>query len=107
MGITMTTWTIRVDEVLDKLVDDNVKSLGYTSKAELIREAVRIYILDRNISRLGLSTLERERKNAESSHAEQALSRFRSLTKDKLLVKKVLDEERQILEDALLKITGD
>jgi len=102
----MTTWTIRADEILDKLVEENVRALGYTSKAELVREAVREFILKRNMGRLGLRTLNNQKREAEGIDPRQAFNRLSSLTNDKKLVKKVITEEREIVEKALLKVTG-
>jgi len=41
----MRTWTLKVDENLDKAVQKAVKLLGFTGKAELTREAVREYLI--------------------------------------------------------------
>ncbi len=107
MCITMSrVWTIRVEEVLDKLVEDNVQNLGYSSKAELVREAVRVFILERNIGRLGLNTLDRERSDNSDLTPEQALKRLRSITTDSEKIKSITDEERSILENLLFNLTG-
>jgi hypothetical protein len=39
------TWTLKVDESLDRAVQKAVKLLGFTGKAELTREAVREYLI--------------------------------------------------------------
>ena len=107
-GIHMsTTWTIRADKRLDRLVNENVRLLGYTSKAELVREAVREFVLKKNAGRMGLYTLDKYRKEAEYIDPKEALERLGKLTSDKELVKKILEEERNILEKALLSAIGD
>ena len=102
----MTTWTIRADDVLDKLVEENIRLLGYTSKAEFIREAVREFILQRNMGRLGFLTLDDQRREAEATDPHEAIKRLRSLTTDKQLINQVLDEERTIIQQLLLKFKG-
>ena len=103
----MTTWTIRADDILDQLVGQNVKSLGYSSKAEFIREAVREFILRRNAGRLGLLSLEQERNAAKKVDVNDALKRLASLSKDKDFVDNIVKEERDIIERALLHCTGE
>lgn len=102
----MTTWTIRADDVLDKLVEENIRILGYTSKAELIREAVREFILQRNLGRLGLLTLDDQRREAREINPSEAIERLRSLTSDQQLIDRVVKEERAIIEQLLLKFKG-
>ncbi|MFQ6127143.1 MAG: ribbon-helix-helix protein, CopG family [Candidatus Heimdallarchaeota archaeon] len=102
-----TTWTIRADKVLDKLVEENVRALGYSSKAELVREAVREFILKRNAGRLGLLTLDRQREEGKTIDPNEALERLSTITKDKGLVDRILEEERDIVEKALLRCVGD
>lgn len=103
----MTTWTIRADDVLDKLVEENVRILGYTSKAELVREAVRDFILRRNMGRFGLLTLDHQRKAAAIVNPQEALKRLASITEDPNLVDQIMNEERELIEKALLKVIGD
>ncbi len=102
-----TTWTIRADKTLDKLVEENVRVLGYSSKAELIREAVRDFILQRNTGRLGLLTLDQHRESGKTIDPNEALERLATLTKDKKLVERILEEERDIIEKALLRCIGE
>jgi hypothetical protein len=40
-GSIVITWTLKIDEELDKKTTLLLKELGYTSKAELIRELLR------------------------------------------------------------------
>jgi Arc/MetJ-type ribon-helix-helix transcriptional regulator len=102
-----TTWTIRADKTLDQLVDENVRALGYSSKAELIREAVREFILRRNVGRLGLLTLDQHREASKQIDPNEALERLATLTKDKQQVAQILEEERDIIEKALLRCLGE
>lgn len=101
------TWTIRADKRLDRLVNENVRLLGYSSKAELIREAVREFVLRKNAGRMGLYTLDKYRKEAESIDSKEALERLGKLTSENELVEKILKEERNLLEKALLSVNED
>jgi len=102
-----TTWTIRANKTLDKIVEENVRALGYSSKAELIREAVREFILRRNTGRLGLLTLDQQREEGKTIDPNEALERLATITKDKELVDHILEEERDIIEKALLRCIGE
>ena len=96
------TWTIRVNEDLDRLVDSSISELGYTSKAELVREAIREFILKQNVGRLGLRTAGRFRST--SGDPDEALARLATITRDVKAVDEILSEERQAIEDALLRL---
>jgi len=89
------TWTIRVNEDLDRLVDSSISELGYTSKAEL-------FILKQNVGRLGLRTAGRFRST--SGDPDEALARLATITRDVKAVDEILSEERQAIEDALLRL---
>lgn len=102
-----TTWTIRADRILDKLVEENVRTLGYSSKAELVREAVREFILNRNAGRLGLLTLNHQREKGKKIDPNEALERLATITKDNELIDRILEEERDIIEKALLRCIRD
>lgn len=103
MGVfLLVTWTIRINEQLDKLVNSNIRDLGYTSKAELVREAVREFILKQNLGRLGLRTT--DRLKTATVDPDEALARLAAITKDVNAVDQILSEERQAIEDALLRI---
>ncbi len=43
------TWTVESPDTLDALVVEASKKLGYMNKSELIREAVRVFLLEREI----------------------------------------------------------
>jgi Arc/MetJ-type ribon-helix-helix transcriptional regulator len=42
-------WTIKVDKKLDAAVQESISMLGYTSKAELTREAIREFLIRRKL----------------------------------------------------------
>ena len=52
-------WTIKVSKEIDRMVSDIVKLLGYTSKAEFVREAVRDAIIRKYIGLLGLYSMDK------------------------------------------------
>ena len=44
LGVKMKTWSFIVPENLAERINQIVNRYGYTSKSELIREALRVYI---------------------------------------------------------------
>ena len=103
----MSTWTLRVNKILDELVEENVQLLGYTSKAELIREAVREFLLKQNMGRLGLLTLERKKNEGKLIDPKEALRHFRSYPSDISKVNAVIAEERATIDKILLHLAVD
>lgn len=59
---------------------------------------VRDFILEKNLDKLGLNTLDRERNCDSDLSPEQALQHLRSITTDLEKVKSIITEERDILE---------
>lgn len=43
------TWTIKIDKKMDQSVQKVLKQLGYKSKAEFTREAIREFLIRRNL----------------------------------------------------------
>jgi hypothetical protein len=96
-------WTIKVDKGLDMAVQEMVKRLGFTSKAELTREAIREYMIRHKLfSLLGGEPSGPSLK--ESPSPETALQEL-SLILQKI-PKKELDEDidaaRKEVSDAFL-----
>ena len=89
------------------MVEENVKQLGYTSKAELIREAVREFLLKQNIGKLGLLTYDRKQQEGQAIDPQVALKEFRKLKLDPERIRKIIEEERDLLEKLLLNLTGE
>jgi len=52
MGFKAKLWTLKVDSQLDQATQRAVRTLGYTGKAELTREAVREFLIRRNLFEL-------------------------------------------------------
>ncbi|MHA1594096.1 MAG: ribbon-helix-helix domain-containing protein [Candidatus Baldrarchaeia archaeon] len=99
-GLTLSVvWTIKVSKDLDRLVSELVKELGYTGKAEFIREAVRDAILRKNIGLLGLYTM--DVLSNERGDPFDALKRLLELKVPKEVVEKALREGREELEKLL------
>ncbi len=84
-------WTIKVNKEMDKLVDELVRKLGYTSKAEFIREAVRDAILRKNIGLLGLFSM--DKFQSVKDNPIKALERLANLRVDKKIVEEELNKE--------------
>jgi len=43
------TWTVKIDKKMDQSVQKVLKQLGYKSKAEFTREAIREFLIRRNL----------------------------------------------------------
>ncbi len=46
------TWSLKIDKSLNKTIQEVVRRLGYTSKAELTRDALREFIIRRKLYNL-------------------------------------------------------
>lgn len=103
----MAVWTVETTEKLNKLVEEIVDDLGYMDKSELIRDAVRKFIMQRNFDKLDLDTLEKNRDRNPDISAEEALEKLRStkIRKEDLL--DALDKERKIIIDTLFDLEDD
>lgn len=99
----MVTWTVKVDDQLDFLVNEQVRLLGYSSKAEFLREAVRRLILDIKVSSLSEFVPE---KTTSKEEALRALQRMSSLNIPSKELETIVGSERERIEEALLKLTG-
>ncbi|MFX1254331.1 MAG: ribbon-helix-helix domain-containing protein [Promethearchaeota archaeon] len=96
----MKTWTIKVDKVLDALAEQLVRELGYTSKAELVREAVREKILQIGLTKLNLQTLDRHA--ASRLGFEESLEILSKLSVADEDLRKIIKSARDEMEDSLL-----
>lgn len=93
-----TTWTLKAPDKLDTLVREATRELGYTSKGELIRDAVRDFLLERNIFRQ-LGNLNDIKGALESPMESLSKLRKRDLSNEELA--EVLTEGREHLEELL------
>ena len=91
-----TVWTIKVSRNLDKLVEELVKALGYTGKAEFVREAVREAILRKNIGLLGLHSMDKLSK--ERGDPFETLKQMLELKVPREIVKEELEKGREEVE---------
>ncbi len=94
----MKTWTIKVNENLDQLIERLVRELGYTSKAEFVRDAVRRQVLEVGLTKLGVSSAERHAtwKEDPLRSLEQIVKASKKLTEKEL--KSLVERERQEVE---------
>ena len=98
MVLSMSTvWTIKVSKKLDSLVENIVKLLGYTSKAEFIREAVREALLRKNTGLLGLHSM--DKLCISKGDPKKALEELSSLAVPKEVILRELEEGRKEIED--------
>lgn len=95
----MKTWTIKIDERLDRLVEQLIDELGYTSKAEFVRESIRQQILEVGLSKLDIQVPDRHAtSNLKIPDAFQHLLELSINDKDlKELISKARDELEQVL----------
>ena len=98
-----TTWTVKTSDGLDEKVREAMLKLGYISKGELIRDAVRSFLLEKNIFQI-LGNLDTIATINESP--EQSLKELRKLHLSKEELKKSIEEGRMEVE-ALLKGVND
>ncbi|RLG49712.1 MAG: hypothetical protein DRO00_09675 [Thermoproteota archaeon] len=96
-------WTVKVPKELDELVSKMIKLLGYTSKAEFVREAVRDSILRKEIWILGLQAMD-ELSN-EKGDALSALERMLSKKVPKKLVEEELAAARDEVEELIRRVS--
>ena len=95
----MITWTLKIDEELDKKTALLLKELGYTSKAELIRELLRQKLIDLQLINYDIDSVDRHinaKMELEDSLAELKKLSLESKTVDEI-VKKSRDEMEGIL----------
>lgn len=89
-------WTIKVSRALDKLVEELVRELGYTGKAEFVREAVREAILRKNIGLLGLYSM--DKLSDEKGDPFKALKKLLRFKVSKEIVENEIKEGRKEIE---------
>ncbi len=102
--MTSVVWIIKVDKKMDAIVEKLVKELGYTSKAEFVREAVREAIIRKHIGLLGLYSMDK----LQSSRGDpiKALEKLSSLGIDKAIVEKELKTGKSDIEKLVTEISG-
>ncbi len=94
-------WTVKVDKNLDAAVQEAVSILGFTSKAELSREAVREFLIRHKLfSLLGGKPIGRFRN--QKFHPKSLLHELSLILKK--IPKKQLDEEVNSAQDDVEKI---
>ena len=93
------TWTIKIDENIDKMALQLLHELGYTSKAELIRELLREKILDLNLIKHNINFIDRH-INAKMD-LEEALSELRKLVLSPEKVAEVVNQSRSEIEEVI------
>ncbi len=89
------TWTVKIDETLDTATNLAVKQLGYPSKAELIREAIRDFLLRKGV--LGMIGDLHELPMLDET-AQESLERLVALAVPESVRKQALDETRAEVE---------
>ena len=97
----MKTWTIKVDESLDRLVEEVVKELWYTSKAELVREAVKRQVLEISLAKLGIASAERHATHRDDPlvSLERIIKAGKKLSEEEL--RSLIDQSRKEVEDLI------
>jgi hypothetical protein len=93
-------WTIKVDQKLDNAVQELISTLGFNSKAEFTREAVRDYIIRHNLYALLGGEPAGPKKHSEHT-PEEALHELSKILKK--LPKKVIEEESASARDDVAK----
>ena len=93
------TWTLKVDESLDRAVQKAVKLLGFTGKAELTREAVREYLIRQKL--IFLLEGEMTVPPIPQKNPEYALKNLLEMLEN--IPEKVLKEEIQIARNEVEK----
>ncbi|MHA1617350.1 MAG: ribbon-helix-helix domain-containing protein [Candidatus Njordarchaeales archaeon] len=94
--MTTTVWTIKVDKKMDAIVEKLVRELGYTSKAEFIREAVREAIIRKYIGLLGLFSM--DRLQSSKGDPMKALEKLSRLGIDRSIIEKELEMGKKDVE---------
>lgn len=87
---------MKVDKKIDEMVERIVRELGYTSKAEFIREAVREALLRKNIGLLGLYSM--DKLATTKGDPIEALKRLSNLGIRKEIVEEELEKGREDVE---------
>lgn len=96
------TWTIKVDKHFDDVISDLVKSLGYTGKAELTREAIREFLARRKLFSLlgGEPVIPRQIENNPEEALKKLASIFSSIPLE--TIKDEIAKGREDVEKAML-----
>ena len=95
----MKTWTIKVDDHLDQLVEQLVRELGYTSKAELVRESIRQRLLEVGLSKVDLHAVDRHATARMS--LQEALQELLKLAANHNGIKELVDTARDEVEEVV------
>ncbi len=90
-----TTWTIKVDDSLEQAANRAVGILGYMSKAEMVREAIREFLLRRGIFTL-IGDTEKIPKIDETP--QESLNKLLELAVPQETLQKIIDEARNEVE---------
>jgi len=85
-----------VDKKMDAIVEKLVRELGYTSKAEFIREAVREAIIRKYIGLLGLFSM--DRLQSSKGDPMKALEKLSRLGIDRSIIEKELEMGKKDVE---------
>ncbi len=97
-------WTIKVDKTFDNTVQKILNLLGYKSKAELIREAIREFVIRRKL--YSLLGGEPAVLASPKMPPHEALDQLHELLKD--LPEEVIDKEMRTARDEVSKeLLGD
>lgn len=90
------TWTLKIDRQLDYTVQEAVEKFGYSSKAELTREALREFLIKRKVfDLLGGEASIPKRPKHEPMNALELLTKKLSVVHPKV----VKEETRKARED--------
>lgn len=103
----MTSWMLESNDILDALIDEQINQYGYNDRSEFVREAIRDFIIQRNIKKLGLNDLEKNREKAKNVDPKFALEMLQNIQIDRKELDNIVLEEQEKLEKALLKFSGE
>jgi hypothetical protein len=97
-------WTIKVDKAFDNAVQKTLSLLGYKSKAELAREAIREFLLRRKLFSLlgGEPSLPISLK----SSPEDALTEIQKILSD-IPTEKIEEEVKAAREEVAKELLGE
>ena len=95
----MITWTLKIDEELDKKTAVLLKELGYTSKAELIRELLRQKLIELQLINYDIDSVDRH-INAKME-LEDALAELKKLSLETKTVEEIVKKSRDEMEGIL------
>ncbi len=97
-------WTIKVDKTFDDAVQKTVNILGYKSKAELAREAIREFLIRHKLYSLlgGEPIVPVSAKNTPKEALERIQEKLKGIPRD------VIDAEvRKARDDVARELLGD